>query len=375
MAYDDMAAGTPMQWEFIGHGGWPRGSALDTSEEGYWPEMVTGDLVSDFHYATQREIADRGVGEVMVGLEEAANLTQGVIERMRDEASPPTPQTVVRDGESLPSDFDEALLAQVVIVGAVEAGHAAEDAVEMFPVTMDLYRHFHKRDVPVRLDTPETYEEFRAVASPDLADLRARMARLEDDFRAHVSDPRAHQQVAGEIEALADAERDKRVPLQLPAWMEGTWDCWREGDVVCCSLALPGKRGEVRICTSLTPVGPHVFEVARAARVVGAGDLGPYLGVLPTVAAMRAGGSLLPRMAAAAPALIDMDEGDEVLVGTLVAMNHPSRAALMALLQRAQFGDPQARDEWEKLAAACAEYPVLCAAMAGARDRLIAAQV
>lgn len=282
-----VAVNAPVQWEFLGN------------------------VVSDFHATV---------------LEEIIGQTERIITRVRDQKSPaPWIRVVAVEPDTIYAPYADAV-SQVTLLGN-DAGESE------FPLTKALYDHFQSVGEmwPVRLDTLESYEEFRS--APEMAD----------------------EAMAGMLGHLGDMSRlartQEEIPLSLP-FDKDTYRCWREGEMVCCSIAVPGPDGEMRICTSWTPAEKHVNEVVGHAHAIGVKDVTTMLGVLPTVACMMGGSELAPRLAAAAPALLARPEVQDggIFVGAMVA-NHPSLAALMALWQEARGGNVQAAEEWKKFEA------------------------
>lgn len=306
-----VSVNAPVQWEFLGN------------------------VVSDFHATV---------------LEEIVGATERIIERARAAKGPPPLYRVVPiERDTIYAPWSDAV-SQVTLLG-VDAGEAE------FPLTRALYEHFVNVGMqPVRLDTFESYEEFRS--APEMAD----------------------EAMVGMIGHLGDMSRlghdAKEVPLSLPPWAEGKYRCWLEGDSVCCSIMVPGPDGQVRICTTWMPATKHLDEVVGHAHAVGAKDVTQLLGVLPTIACMMGGGDMAPRLAAVAPALLARPEvvGGGTFAGAMVPANHPSLAALMALLQHAQAGDDQAQIEWQKFEALAHLSDDLADSMKEAEKRLAKAR-
>lgn len=335
--------------------------------------MVGSDPAMDDMHAQRYH----GRGGVMVGddpVASAAESTRRIVERARDAKSPSLPPAAVTHYDA---DYIDVDPTTAEILGSAGVDETA------FPVTTELYRAFAKKREPkyVRLDTEASYRDFRAEQSPEIAELRLKVEALEALVRAHTRDGHGAQDVivglASDVSKLQSSTADKRVPMQMPPWAEGTWDCWREdgpdGGLVCCSIALPGHDGEVRICTAATPVRKHVEDVVGYSHDVEC-DVVDLLGVLPTIACMLAGGSLMTEMAAAAPAVLAHPDarGDQPFIGKIVPANQPTLATLIALLQRAQAGDAQAAREWSALARV--PNTDLSLSMGEAKRRLLAEQ-
>lgn len=353
----DPAAYSAASQRFSGRGGRP----------------VLGALVADFHVVKQayRDAVDKGehVGDDLVS--QAAATTKKIIRRARDEATPASAPAMVTHYDAT----DE------VSIDPVQLEILGEDGIDErnFPITSGLYRRFRASAEPtfVRLDTEESYPDYRG------ADLHRKVAALDALLHAHLADGHGGQDIvvglASDISALQDETAARRVPLKMPPWADGTWDCWREpgpeGGLVCCSMALPGHDGTIRICTNAAPVKRRVEDVARYAREEG-GDVVTLLGVLPTIACMLTGRDLMTGMAAAAPKILahPAARSNTPFVGRIVPANQPTMAAIIALLQTAQSGNAQAAREWGMLAEAAGKHPELTQSMIEARRRLLAAQ-
>ena len=152
--------------------------------------------------------------------------------------------------------------------------------------------------------------------------------------------------------AEADAaEAAKRVELWMPQRFDGKIEAWREGDFVCASIALPGKDGELRICTSLEPVRKCVEEMSRHAAEA---NVPPsvVVGHIPAMGCVLGAGTAIKEMAAAAPAILNRPEAS-VKLPFMVRIEpkvSPALAALAMLASGCKAGDAQACDEWNRLA-------------------------
>ena len=340
--------------------------------------VLVGALVADFQAIREAARRQSGIVEEMAGdVGRAADATRDILVRARDTEPPtPPPSRVVPYDET-----DEISISpvQLEILGEVSVKE------DRFPLTSDLYRHFRRGGDSrfVRLDTEESYRDFRAAQSPVIAELRDKVARLERMLQAHMQDGHGAQDtivgLASDVSKLQAEEQRARVAPLMPPWAKGTWDCWRQegprGGLICCSVSVPGPDGSPRICTSATPLEEHVHDVVGCAFDAGH-DVSGLLGVLPTIACMLGGGRLLRDVCAATPAVLDHPAAKtgKPFVGRIVVANHPTRAALIALLQYAQTGNERARREWEELAQLAERSPSLRQSMEEARARLVEAQ-
>lgn len=205
----------------------------------------------------------------------------------------------------------------------------------------------------VRVDTPETYADFRAARrEPHLAEVEARLAALEAAVAQHVADNHGGGRVAALEEALqhhideagAACERaadravvgGEQVWLPLPDWANGKIDCWRDDREILCTVRLPGER----MVTSAEQLNGCVDQVLGCAMEA---DLHPeeIAAVAPTMACVVGGLSLAQQLVGAAPDVIACC-GGEPFVGVLAPAADPTVAATMALLQHCQQGEPRA---------------------------------
>ena len=276
----------------------------------------------------------------------AALAVREVVRQARDDREPTPPLDVVT--------FDELDALDVTVLGADQPRGAPRY---------------------LRVDTEDSYRDFVADGSPELAALRDKVEELEAALQAHIDDPDAH--ILGMIEdisvLLPEAEAaQRRVPLRLPPWAEGKIDCWREGDVICCSIRLPGPDGKVRLCTSAAPLADGVIEVIGCASRAGI-DVVDVLGALPEMACVLVGASVAKMLLAAAPSALSRPEvrAGEVFVGAVVRPDDRVRAgALVALLQRCDAGNAAACSEWAALVGAAKIDSSLAWSMRRAKELL-----
>ncbi|MES2179850.1 MAG: hypothetical protein V4550_18460 [Gemmatimonadota bacterium] len=224
-----------------------------------------------------------------------------------------------------------------------------------------MFRSAIGRPKLVRLDGEESYAEFRDLRrQPYLADLDARLGRLERAFEGHISDHHGgHNMDVEEFERHLDgggsdeheqavigvvteaARGGKPVDLGLPSSMRGKVECWTDGDEVLVSARTP-----YGIATTGAPLDDTFEEVVGCAEVVGCvGDEALLVGA--NLAPKVAGRKLFSEICAAAPVFA---QAREPFVGLVVPQADPDMAAMMALLQRCQQGDKQACREALKLA-------------------------
>lgn len=289
---------------------------------------------------------------------EGAVAVRRVIEAARDARQPPPRMRAVPVEDPEEEDAVSAWFADVA-VGVGEA-IGAEDP---FPITTRLLTRFgagQERPRYVRVDTEDSYRAFCCENSPEMAEMRDRLAALADRVEGHVRDPYAHEDLVDaidEVELLGAevqaAERSKAIDLWLPEWARGWVRAWREGDHICASVCLPGADGDLRICTSMTPVVRAFEEIERYAASADV-SAAAIVGVLPAMGCVLGAGTLVKEIAAAAPSILQRTEaaGRAPFVCRIEPKACPSLCALVALLCECARGDKQACAEWDALASA-----------------------
>jgi hypothetical protein len=118
-------------------------------------------------------------------------------------------------------------------------------------------------------------------------------------------------------------------------------------------MKIPGSDGEVRICTSMTPVVQFVHEMARHAAEAKV-DGPEVIGYLPAMGCALGAGTIVKEIAAAVPSILKQPEASEPhpFMCRIEPKAKPSLCALIALGYRAANGDAAANGEWNALAAA-----------------------
>lgn len=244
------------------------------------------------------------------------------------------------DDEDEDKDVVEGVL-QTVSPGSREF---APSVSSVLPVFSGLYRKFVSAfpvSKIVRADDGKSYKDL----------LEKRVETLEKAFGAHVSDGHG-----GDLGDVIGSEPKRvigeRVPLSLPPGLRNRVACWQDGSEIVCSLISNGKDGEKFVLTTGAPAWRSVDEVVGYAAEAGV-DPVDVVGVLPVVAQIMAGGSLVEELLAVEPnfqARREVVGGCFPIVGrTEIGFVTPVLAALVALLQRAQKGDKQALTEAEKV--------------------------
>lgn len=144
---------------------------------------------------------------------------------------------------------------------------------------------------------------------------------------------------------------DKEIDLALPTWAKDKVKCWQDGGRICCSICFPAADGTTKVATATTPGRDHVQEVLGSALAAGA-DPVALVGVLPDLTRVLGGRKLIRDLAAAAQHAAKRSEvlgaaGPVVLADD--RKGNPQLAAVIALHQDADYGDPQAQAEVAKL--------------------------
>ncbi len=243
-------------------------------------------------------------------------------------------------------------------------------ADEALPVYSDLYQQFSAA-LPsqklVRLDTPESYKDFRSARRQKYIDsFDARLRALEDAFANHIADDHAAR-----LDRLVDAFRahtsdghgaavsnllgetmtgGSRIDLPLPPWAKGKIDCWQDGLEILCTVRFLGPDGPLAATS-----GEHLAK--PAAEVLGAvidADVDPddAMDLLPTLVQYAGGERLSKEICGLVPRLVGCHA--PTVVRALPACD-PTMAAAMALLQRCQGGDSRAQAELPRLASVAGE--------------------
>jgi hypothetical protein len=282
-----------------------------------------------------------------------------VIEKARDNRQPPPPMKAV-DVDARPADNNDWGLTDTFIGAALKTGNQ-----DPFPLMSALLLRCGAGQVEprfVRVDTEDSYKQFRTENSPELSDLRNRVDDLHDRMAEHMSTPGAHDDLADDVEDLTlmgedvqNAEKDKRIELWMPKRFDGLVEAWREGDFVCASIALPGKRGEIRICTSMEPIVKCVSEMSRHAAEAGV-PASAVVGALPAMGCVLGAGTLIKEMASAAPSILQRPETNKMgaFVVRIEPKANPALSALAMLVAACRAGNKQACDEWARLGATAA---------------------
>jgi len=286
--------------------------------------------------------------------------THAIVREAAANRRPPASVVVVGVKDPAPVDprteaFEDAL-AKSDCVGADDMFTAP--SAPRFPLLTRLYRRFRSAmpaPRPVRVDTESSYALYRA-GRHGYAGAVAELAQALADHAADGhggADPDRLRALASDLSALRDEMMGAEVPLSLPPYARGKVHCWEDEGGVCCSLRLRGPDGKVRFATTCTPLEPHTQDVLGYVSEAGI-EPGDVLGALPLLARMLGGGSLVPQLAKAAPQIIALPGvkvQDGPVFGKLVAPGSAPLAATMALMQAAQRGDRDARDEATDLAA------------------------
>jgi hypothetical protein len=324
----------------------------------YGPTEIGGGIVEP-HGGIQSPFESFMLDDTGIGAEMSTPVAVAkVIEKARDNRQPPPPMKAVDvDAPMDDSGLDEDV-AEFLVGAAMTLGHDA------FPLTTQFMQRCGAGCPPrfVRVDTEESYQQFRTEHSPEMSELAEKVAHLSAKVDDHINDPNAHEggyddDLSADIddltilgEEVAAAEQAKHVELWMPKRYQGLITAWREGDYICASLMLPGKDGTVKVCTSLEPVVKCVEEMARHAAESGASET--VVGHLPAMGCVLGAGTVLKEVAAAAPAILDRPEakGSAPFVVRIEPKLNPAVSALAMLAMACKSGNAQACKEWSSLA-------------------------
>ncbi len=249
-----------------------------------------------------------------------------------------------------------------------------------FPLLKKIHDRFKQEEPtpkPVRVDTPKTYDEYRTSRlKPTLDELDAKLAELEQLQANHADyDTARFAALQAEIAHLQD-KADQKIPLSLPPYMDGKVDCWKDGDLICCSIKMPAPNGSPRVATITSPVEKHLTDVVGYTQEAGEDPL-TVLGIIPKIACMLGGGRLIPQLASAAPSLMSQPEVNDPTKPFFVKVGTPDTTALvsmMALEQAAQQGNEQAKVEFDKLVEKSKDSKPLTVLIGESVNRLATAQ-
>ena len=140
-------------------------------------------------------------------ISDPAAAVKQVVKTARDNRQPPPVMKAVDVNAPMSEDEDEAI--RWFTDACIDVG-CAIGAVEPFPLMTKLLQRFgagQEKPRFVRVDTEESYKQFRVSSSPEMADYQARLRDLADKLEAHVSDPYAHENIAEKEELLRAEER------------------------------------------------------------------------------------------------------------------------------------------------------------------------
>jgi hypothetical protein len=320
------------------------------------------------------------LGPTGIGAAEMPAAVIKAVEKARDNRQPPPPMKAV-DVDAPIADGYDSDVAEFLIGAAMTTG------ANEFPLTTQFMQRCGAGCPPryVRVDTEESYQQFRANHSAEMRELSARVDDLAARLDAHLHDPHAHGLDGGadgadgadggdgasfdynnnegfnddlnaDIEDLTvlgqevdAAEAAKRIDLWMPKRYQGLITAWREGNHVCASLTLPGNDGTVKVCTSLEPVVKCVEEMSKHAAEAGSAET--VIGVLPAMGCVLGAGTILKEVAAAAPAILNRPEakGSAPFVVRIEPKLDPAISALAMLAMACKAGNKQACKEWAKL--------------------------
>lgn len=302
------------------------------------------------------EIGNTEIGNVEIGNTEigAALALRKVVEKARDNRTPAPPMKTVALDAPEPDNVESWALTDTCL-------GAAEVTPDPFPLLAKLLQKAGAGVGPriVRIDTEESFRDFRAKGSPEYAEFRERMDDFEHRLHAHASDPHAHDQLADEAQDLAvlGAVADKslaarRIEFKLDPSFDGKHEEWvdDEDDTIYASLKLSHPDGSVRWVTSTEPRSKSIAEMSRHAGEANV-PVSAIVGMLPAAGEVLGAGTAIKEMVAAVPALMNHPEmrSPFPFIARIEPRANPGLFALAALALECTRGNAQACDEWKRL--------------------------
>ncbi len=205
-----------------------------------------------------------------------------------------------------------------------------------------------------RVDDADSYHEFRhRRVEAKVAEIESRLRQLETAYAVHAADQHGGGRVAA-LEAALDkhiaeaVHGEQTVSLPIAAMRDGRLGCWVDGDEVLCTAVVRGVDGRPRFVTSGEHLGKHMQEAVVCGMQVGA-DPEDIVECAPSVAHVLGAVALIPQVLGVARELTACAGDSRSFVATLSCSSDPAVAATMALLQRAEQGDPRAIGELQVL--------------------------
>ena len=276
------------------------------------------------------------------------------------------------------------LVVPVTSDAKADSGVLVDVLGDGFPLLASLYERFDSitpSEKVVAVSDDAGYDEF--VRTRPFLELDRRVRELRSVVEQHARQRKhtgkapnmsAWDAILGEAQdiAAASAGDDNMIPLKLAPWANGKIQCWREGDLICCSLRASDRKGNKGIVMSSTPIEDHADDVARYVANSGVNPV-DILGMTTHLACMLGGGGLATQLAQATPQLLAAHVAARAPVTThkIVAATDPSIAAIMGLCHMAQSGNRQAAQEWRDLADAAQDDEELAGAIADGTNRLV----
>lgn len=304
---------------------------------------------------SNREIgANVEIGNVEIG---ALLAVREVVKKARDNRMP-APVMLAVDVDAPARDIGDEWAVTDTFIGVAEATGSPDP----FPLTTKFMQGFGGGGAPrfVRIDTEESYRDFRASQIPEMEHFQDRLDELDYRLTRHASDPTAHEMLSDGIEevtmlgVVADqALAERRIDLQLGAPTDRKIDCWVDGENIYGMIKLPGPDGKVRHCTSVEPLEKSIQEASRHAAEAGV-PASLIIDKVEMIGAILGAATAVKEMAAAAPSILARREiaGRSPFQVRIEPKANPALCALAALAQECRRGNAQACDEWQRLSVA-----------------------
>lgn len=272
-----------------------------------------------------------------------------VVKKAKEKRVPAPPMDAV-EVDAPTGSVDEDWGLSDVVLGVDEAAGA-----NLFPLTTELMKRAGSMTEPriVRIDTDESYQQFRQENSDELRALRERLEEHIADTAAHGGDVADFSddieegmtdlvEMGAEVQAV---EQAKLVNFVAPKKAKGHLTTWKEKDMVCASMRLPNGK----IATTMEPAENGIEEMAEYADEAEV-PAGWIVGCLAEIGCVGAAGTAVKELAAATPSLNALTKKKKgPCVVRIQPSTNPAISALAQLAMMCHMGNAQACAEMKAL--------------------------